>query len=60
MPYEAVSRYPSRAFAHGEPDHAVMIDGLDVVDEQVVVLAPAQPADARRRPRRRGGPHGVG
>jgi hypothetical protein len=46
MAYQPVRRFPSpqsRA-ASGEPDGgAVMIDGLDVVDEQVVVLSPVEP-----------------
>jgi hypothetical protein len=82
MPYQPTSRYPSpwagqpRAAAAAtmtsgsamDADGAVMIDGLEVVDEQVVVLSPLEPGGDHRpnrsaRVRRygqRGGRRGLG
>lgn len=57
MAYQPVSRYPSvwSGAASTEPDGgSVMIDGLEVVDEQVVVLSPLESrgtADRDGRPR---------
>lgn len=52
MELQPTTRYPSvsRAFALGE-NGAVQINGLEVVDEQVVLLGPLP---KRIRPRRRG------
>jgi len=56
MELRATSRYPSRGFAtEGSEDDRVVgpvsIDGLEVVDEQVVALAPLD-APGRRLPAR--------
>lgn len=73
MTYEPTSRYPSWATASDAPEGGtIMIDGLDVVDEQVVVLSPLEPRGTQDRHRRtrpsrwatpraeRGGGYGVG
>ncbi len=80
MPFQPTSRYPSpwagqprtasaTATDAGDLGGTVMIDGLEVVDEQVVVLSPSEPEgdDAgprrparTRRPRERGGRRGMG
>jgi hypothetical protein len=58
----STTRYPSLAMARpnsagaespGADSAAVTVDGLEVVDEQVVVLAPAPPRPGRARSRRR-------
>lgn len=56
MELHATSRYPSRGSATEGPEDdrvvgPVSIDGLEVVDEQVVALAPLD-APGRRRPTR--------
>jgi hypothetical protein len=79
MPYEPANRYrspwdsPSSALSTGAPEGgAVMIDGLEVVDEQVVVLSPLDSrgnddrttrrslASRMPRDRRQGVRHGLG
>lgn len=72
--YETTTRYPSlgRAFDDSSTGPLtgtgpLMIDGLDVVDEQVVALAPIDPTrngpgrrGGRRAPSPRGVDHGLG
>jgi hypothetical protein len=77
MELRPTTRYPSLAMVRGvrmpdpdgaAPDHgpgAVAIDGLDVVDEQVVELSPVQRKDRGNRRggtsyRGRDGDHAVG
>lgn len=72
--YETTTRYPSLGRAFDDTSSGpltgtgpLMIDGLDVVDEQVVALAPIDPTrhgsgrrSVRRAPSPRGVDHGLG
>lgn len=62
MELRPTTRYPSRGLGTtndaGEP---VSVDGLEVVDEQVVMLSPLDRPGQRRRHRAKGGVgHAVG
>lgn len=73
MDYQPTTRYPSLQLSRhdGEDPSPVLVDGLDVVDEQVVLLSPLEPrrriaspvrrSPVRRTPQRRpGGSDGLG
>jgi hypothetical protein len=51
MPYERIAHYRHDAERLASPSGSTMIDGLEVVDDQPVVLAPLEtmePTDPRR------------
>ena len=69
MDYRPTTRYISRSMGAGDDPYRTgptLVDGLEVVDEQVVVLSPLDVEGPRRgrtwnrRSRRREGRHGVG
>lgn len=74
MPYERIARYRDDSDLPASSPVSTMIDGLEVVDDQAVVLAPLETVESPdrrramgrspRRPRRRApspwSPHGMG
>lgn len=62
MDYRPATRYVSRSMATGDDPRGTgpaLIDGLEVVDEQVVVLSPLD-VDTPRQRREREARYGVG